>query len=249
MSKAFLPDMETIQTLLHAPKNLSKPNKKWRSAFVSIYCYRALLSHFKSTLLPSRTTIKNKPNLSPSSSYTVIDLDTDYSFFSVSQTTLTNLVKEKNEETLQNLGGVHGVVSALKTDIENGVKGGGDDDDPSDVMRRRDAFGSNTYPKPPTRGFFHFVSEGFKDPTILILLVCAALSLGFGIKENGIKEGWYEGGSIFVAVFLVIAVSSISNFRQSRQFDKLSQVSNNIQVDVVRSGRRWLAPGRPFSAS
>ncbi|XP_028776416.1 putative calcium-transporting ATPase 13, plasma membrane-type isoform X1 [Neltuma alba] len=238
MSKAFLPDMETIQTLLHAPKNLSKPNKKWRSAFVSIYCYRALLSHFKSTLLPSRTTIKNKPKLSPSSSYTVIDLDTDHSFFSVSQTTLTNLVKEKNEETLQNLGGVHGVVSALKTDIENGVKGGDDDDDPSDVMRRRDAFGSNTYPKPPTRGFFHFVIEGFKDPTILILLVCAALSLGFGIKENGIKEGWYEGGSIFVAVFLVIAVSSISNFRQSRQFDKLSQVSNNIQVDVVRSGRR-----------
>ncbi|KAA8527659.1 hypothetical protein F0562_035472 [Nyssa sinensis] len=78
----------------------------------------------------------------------------------------------------------------------------------------------------------------FKDPTILILLVCAALSLGFGIKENGPKEGWYEGGSIFVAVFLVIAVSAISNFRQNRQFDKLTKVSNHIHVEVVRSGRR-----------
>ncbi|KAI9089736.1 hypothetical protein K1719_029029 [Acacia pycnantha] len=236
---AFVTDLEKIQTLLSAPKNLSKPNKKWHSAFVSIYCYRTLLSHFKSTLLPTSTTTENnKPKkLSPSSSYTVIDLNTDHSF-TVSQTTLTNLVKEKNVETLQTLGGVHGVTSALKTDIQNGVKDGDGDDDPDDVLRRRDAFGSNTYPKPPTRSFFHFVIEGFKDPTILILLVCAALSLGFGIKEKGIKEGWYEGGSIFVAVFLVIAVSSISNFRQSRQFDKLSQVSNNIQVDGVRSGRR-----------
>ncbi|KAA8527656.1 hypothetical protein F0562_035475 [Nyssa sinensis] len=54
----------------------------------------------------------------------------------------------------------------------------------------------------------------------------------------GPKEGWYDGGSIFVAVFLVIAVSAGSNFRQNRQFDKLSKVSNNIQVEVVRSGRR-----------
>ncbi|KAF7149909.1 hypothetical protein RHSIM_Rhsim02G0030200 [Rhododendron simsii] len=57
-------------------------------------------------------------------------------------------------------------------------------------------------------------------------------------KEHGLKDGWYDGGSIFVAVFLVIAVSTLSNFRQNRQFVKLSKVSNNIQVDVVRNGRR-----------
>lgn len=77
-----------------------------------------------------------------------------------------------------------------------------------------------------------------QDPTIIILLACAALSLGFGIKEDGIKEGWYDGGSIFVAVFLVISVSAISNFRQSKQFDRLSKVSNDIQIEVVRNGRR-----------
>ncbi|KAL7220337.1 hypothetical protein ACSBR2_013256 [Camellia fascicularis] len=65
-----------------------------------------------------------------------------------------------------------------------------------------------------------------------------ALSLGFGIKENGLKEGWYEGGSIFVAVFLVIAVSAGSNFKQNRQFLNLRKVSNNIPIDVVRNGRR-----------
>ncbi|XP_028105956.1 putative calcium-transporting ATPase 13, plasma membrane-type, partial [Camellia sinensis] len=80
--------------------------------------------------------------------------------------------------------------------------------------------------------------EALKDPTIIILLVCAAFSLGFGIKENGLKEGWHDGRSIFAAVFLVIAVSARSNFKQNRQFLKLSKVSNNILIDVVRNGRR-----------
>ncbi|CAI9777250.1 unnamed protein product [Fraxinus pennsylvanica] len=77
-----------------------------------------------------------------------------------------------------------------------------------------------------------------EDLTILILLACATLSLGFEIKENGPKEGWYDGGSIFVAVFLVISISAISNFRQSRQFDELLKVSDNILIEVVRNGRR-----------
>ncbi|KAK0608067.1 hypothetical protein LWI29_025086 [Acer saccharum] len=80
--------------------------------------------------------------------------------------------------------------------------------------------------------------EAFKDLTILILLGCAALSLGFGIKEHGLKDGWYDGGSIFVTIFLVIFVLAISNYRQDRQFDKLSKVSNNIQIEVIRKGRR-----------
>ena len=56
----------------------------------------------------------------------------------------------------------------------------------------------------------------------------------FRIKENGrLKVGWYDGGSIFVAVSLVISVSAVSNFRQKRQFEKLSKVRNNIKVEVV----------------
>ncbi|RVX21755.1 putative calcium-transporting ATPase 13, plasma membrane-type [Vitis vinifera] len=134
---------------------------------------------------------------------------------------------------LLELGGVEGVAIVLETDAENGIHGAVEG-----VTCRRKAFGSNTYQEPPTKSFFYFVVEAFKDVTILILVACATLSLGFGIKEEGLKEGWYDGGSILVAVFLVISVSAVSNFRQNRQFDKLSKVSNNIQVDVVRDGRR-----------
>ncbi|KAK1390577.1 zinc finger MYM-type protein 5-like [Heracleum sosnowskyi] len=66
-------------------------------------------------------------------------------------------------------------------DVEHGIHA-----DADDVLRRQEAFGMNTYRRPPTKGFFSFVMEALKDPTILILL-------GFGMKEDGPKEGWFLG--------------------------------------------------------
>ncbi|XP_031272648.1 putative calcium-transporting ATPase 13, plasma membrane-type [Pistacia vera] len=154
-------------------------------------------------------------------------------YFKIDPKSLTELVKKKNLDKLYEFDGISGIASALKTDIEGGICS-----TEKDIARRHEAFGSNTYKKPPSKSFFQFVVEAFKDLTILILLGCAVLSLAFGIKEHGPKEGWYDGGSIFVAVFLVIAVSAVSNYRQNRQFDKLSKVSNNIQIEVARNGRR-----------
>ncbi|KAK4482843.1 hypothetical protein RD792_010015 [Penstemon davidsonii] len=208
--------------------NLSVPNKKrWQLAFTTIYCSRAFVSQFKGA---NSCKISTEPP-----ERIVIDVFGNHPHFStIDKSVLAKLVKEKNLYQLSKLGGVQGLCASLKTDHNFGING----DDQEDICSRHEAFGTNTYQKPPTKSFFHFVWEAFKDPTILILLVCAAFSLGFGIKENGPKEGWYDGGSIFVAVFLVISVSAISNFRQNRQFDKLSKVSDNILIEVVRNGRR-----------
>ncbi|XVE81697.1 hypothetical protein DITRI_Ditri15bG0086400 [Diplodiscus trichospermus] len=199
------------------------------SIFTTIYCSRTFLS-----LIDKSQTPKEKTKVTArSSSHVSLTVTLENSPFRIDQTTLVELVKEKKIERLKKYDGVDSVASALGTDTEVGISGSAED-----IARRHEAFGSNTYKKPPTKSFFHFVVEAFKDLTIMILLGCAALSLGFGIKEHGPKEGWYDGGSIFVAVFLVIAVSAMSNYRQNRQFDKLSKVSNNIQIGVVRGGRR-----------
>ncbi|KAK3190156.1 hypothetical protein Dsin_029717 [Dipteronia sinensis] len=153
--------------------------------------------------------------------------------FKFDQTSLNEILKKKTLNQLRKFSGTPGVVSALKIDINGGIIGSEED-----MARRQEAFGSNTYKKPPTKSFFHFVVEAFKDLTILTLLGCAALSLGYGIKEHVPKDGWYDGGSIFVAVFLVITFSAVSNYRQNRQFDKLSKVNNNIKIEVIRKGRR-----------
>ncbi|KAK0607749.1 hypothetical protein LWI29_019929 [Acer saccharum] len=219
-----------IEFLLDVPATLSKPNKKWHSAFAKIYCFRTLLSLAKK---PAATNKYNKVSCTPS--YTVVNLKppVENKSFKIDQTSLNEILRKKNLDQLQKFGGTPGVVSALEADINGGLIGSEED-----IARRQETFSSNTYKKPPTKSFFHFVVEAFKDLTILILLGCAALSLGFGIKEHGPKDGWYDGGSIFVAVFLVIVVSAVSNFRQNRQFDKLSKVSNNIQIEVIRKGRR-----------
>ncbi|KAL5994217.1 hypothetical protein ACLOJK_035089 [Asimina triloba] len=42
---------------------------------------------------------------------------------------------------------------------------------------------------------------------------------------------------IFIVIFLVMVVTGMSNFRQDRQFRKLSDESSNITINVVRDGR------------
>ncbi|KAI8566329.1 hypothetical protein RHMOL_Rhmol02G0032400 [Rhododendron molle] len=210
-SKAF-------SSLLDIPTPLTaKPSRKrWFKAFTTIYCSRV----FSSLVQSDRV---------------VIDIMEPHPHFpTIDQSVLTHIVKKKDLGQLGKYNGVEGLASHLKTNLD----GGGIDGDAEDVSRRNEAFGSNTYPSPPAKNLFYFVLEALRSPTALILLLFAALSLGFGIKENGLGEGWYDGGGIFVAVLSGIAVSAIRNFRKNRQFVKLSRAISNIQVDVVRS-RRW----------
>ncbi|KAG5560222.1 hypothetical protein RHGRI_003494 [Rhododendron griersonianum] len=188
--------------------------KRWHMAFSTIYCSRAF-SHFHSDRV-------------------VIEIMEPHPHFpTIDRPVLTHVVKKKNLGQLGKYNGVEGLASHLKTNLDGGIDG-----DAEDVSRRNQAFGSNTYPSPPAQNPFYFVFQALRDPTALILLVFAALSLRFGIKENGLGEGWYDGGSIFVAVLPGIVVSAIRNFKKNRQFVKLSRAISNIQVDVVRSGRR-----------
>ncbi|XP_043718872.1 putative calcium-transporting ATPase 13, plasma membrane-type [Telopea speciosissima] len=217
---------------------ISIPQKRWRRAFFAICSSRILVSLAKDAIAKKKDKLFTAFSRTPS--YTVLEIESNISevsshcdFNADNEALLIDIVKEKNPDRLNQLGGVEAVAAALLTDVENGIHG-----DAEDVASRRNKFGSNTYPKPPLKSLFHFVLEAFKDTIILILLGCAILSLGFGIRENGWKDGWYDGGSIFVAVFIVITVSAFSNYRQSRQFEKLSSISDNIQIDVVRSGRR-----------
>ncbi|PON79972.1 P-type ATPase [Parasponia andersonii] len=214
------------------PKSLNPNKQKWHSAFVTIYCSRALLSYFRNTRpRKSHTKIASSPsditvNVKPQNG------------FEIDRRSLCQLVKEKNLVQLGEFGGVDGVAKVLKTDTERGILS----DVKDDIAQRRKAFGPNTYEKPPTKNFFHFVWEAFKDLTVIILLGCAALSLGFGMKVNGAKEGWIDGFSIFISVFLVIGVSAISNYRQDRQFNQLSRITEHIKNEVFRDGRHRQIP-------
>ncbi|XP_072089871.1 calcium-transporting ATPase 8, plasma membrane-type-like [Arachis hypogaea] len=83
-----------------------------------------------------------------------------------------------------------------------------------------------------------FVWDACKDLTLIISIVAATASLVLGIKSEGIKEGWYDGGSIAFAVILVIVVTAISDYKQSLQFRDLNEEKRNIHLEVIGGGRR-----------
>ncbi|CAN1231608.1 Calcium-transporting ATPase 10, plasma membrane-type [Linum grandiflorum] len=153
--------------------------------------------------------------------------------FTVSPEQLSTVTRDHNITALQELGGVKGVAEALKTNPEKGIVG-----DDEDLMKRRNAFGSNTYPQRKGRSFWMFLWEAWQDLTLIILMVAAAASLALGIKTEGIKKGWYDGVSIAFAVLLVIVVTAISDYRQSLQFQNLNEEKRNIHLEVIRGGRR-----------
>ncbi|XP_031251206.1 calcium-transporting ATPase 8, plasma membrane-type-like [Pistacia vera] len=153
--------------------------------------------------------------------------------FPIGQEQLTSLTSDHNISALQQCGGVKGLSDLLKTNLEKGING-----DDADLLKRKNVFGSNTYPQKKGRSFWMFLWEAWQDLTLIILMVAAVASLALGIKTEGIKEGWYDGGSIAFAVILVIVVTAISDYRQSLQFQNLNEEKRNIHLEVIRGGRR-----------
>lgn len=145
---------------------------------------------------------------------------------------LASMTRNHNYDALQQYGGVKRLSDMLKTNLETGIIG-----DETDLLKRRNAFGSNTYPHKEGRSFLRFLWEAWQDLTLIILIIAAVASLALGIKTEGVKEGWYDGGSIAFAVFLVIFVTAISDYRQSLQFQNLNEEKRNIQLEVMRGGR------------
>ncbi|KAL3743975.1 hypothetical protein ACJRO7_013258 [Eucalyptus globulus] len=153
--------------------------------------------------------------------------------FGIGQEQLAVMTRDRDISTLGEYGGVKGLADLLKTNLEKGIHG-----DDADSLARKNTYGSNTYPRKKGRTFWMFLWEAWQDLTLIILIIAAVASLVLGIKSEGIKEGWYDGGSIAFAVILVIVVTAISDYRQSLQFQNLNDEKRNIHLEVVRGGRR-----------
>ncbi|TKW37713.1 hypothetical protein SEVIR_1G066100v4 [Setaria viridis] len=153
--------------------------------------------------------------------------------FGIREEQLTVMTRDHNYSALQEYGGVKGLTNLLKTNSEKGIHG-----DEADLSCRANAFGANRYPRKKGRSFWVFLWEACQDMTLVILIIAAIISLVLGIATEGIKEGWYDGTSIAFAVFLVIVVTAVSDYKQSLQFQHLNEEKQNIQVEVIRGGRR-----------
>lgn len=104
-------------------------------------------------------------------------------------------------------GGVEGIAAAFQTDLKNGITG--EIGDPS----RPRANAVYETPVPAARNFSKLVMKSSNRHTIFLLIISAALSLGFGIKEEGPRTGWYEGVLIILAIIILVIVPAVREFQ------------------------------------
>lgn len=69
-----------------------------------------------------------------------------------------------------------------------------------------------------------------------ILCLASLLSVVLGVATEGLNEGWMEGGSIFVAVIVIVLLTSVNSYLQEREFLKLNELSAHIVSKVKRNG-------------
>ena len=104
---------------------------------------------------------------------------------------------------LKKNGGVDGIAEKVSVSFEEGVRTG-------DVSTRQKIYGCNRYTEKPPRSFLMFVWEALQDLTLIILMVCALVSIGVGIATEGWPKGMYDGLGIILSVFLVVMVTAAS---------------------------------------
>ena len=73
----------------------------------------------------------------------------------------------------------------------------------SDIARRpgKKIYGLNKYSEKPLTGFWTFVWEALQDLTLIILMVCAVVSIGVEIITKGLPKGMYDGVGILLSIF------------------------------------------------
>ncbi|KAK9181161.1 hypothetical protein WN944_024298 [Citrus x changshan-huyou] len=151
--------------------------------------------------------------------------------FGIDPDDLAAIVCGHDIEGLKSNEGVEGVAQKLSVSLNEGVR-------KRDVPIRQNIYGVNRYTEKPPRSFLMFVWEALQDLTLIILMVCAGLSIGVGLAREGWPEGIYDGLGIILSKFLVVMVTAISDYKQSLQFRDLDREKKKIFIQVTRDGQR-----------
>ncbi|EGR29017.1 hypothetical protein IMG5_164760 [Ichthyophthirius multifiliis] len=128
--------------------------------------------------------------------------------------------------------GIQGLASLLKTSLKNGI-----DSSQQSLLERQKAFGINEQIVKPSKTLWELIIGQFEDKILRILCAASLVSLIVGVIEEGLEQGWLEGFAIFVAVIIIVSVTSINDYMKDKQFRKLNQQAERRNVNVVRDGK------------
>lgn len=149
-----------------------------------------------------------------------------------------NINEGYSTEKLKEDGGKDAIIKALKTDAKNGLEIEKNDNknNNKDLAWRINKYGTNEKGKSKDNSFFDFVLATLKDPMLQILIAASIVSTVIGILQEGLTSGWIEGFSIFLAVLIVVSISSFQNYEKDQQFKKLDEENSKKDIKVKRNG-------------
>ncbi|KAG1338374.1 Calcium-transporting ATPase [Cocos nucifera] len=151
--------------------------------------------------------------------------------FSISPDELASIASGHDIKSLKMHGGVEGISRKINVSLDDGVN-------TSDFLTRQNLYGANRCIEKPSRSFWMFVWDAVQDLTLIILMICALISIVVGLATEGWPKGVYDGLGILLSIFLVVMVTAVSDYKQSLQFKELDKEKKNIVIHVTRDGSR-----------
>ncbi|GFP78903.1 calcium-transporting ATPase 2 plasma membrane-type [Phtheirospermum japonicum] len=151
--------------------------------------------------------------------------------FQICADELGSIVENHDLKKLHSHGGPPGIADKLATTDSNGLS-------TDDLSLRQHIYGINKFQEASPRSFWVFFCEALQDMTLMILAVCAFVSLIVGLATEGWPKGAHDGLGIVASILLVVFVTATSDYRQSLQFKDLDKEKKKISVHVTRNGYR-----------
>ncbi|XP_075641938.1 calcium-transporting ATPase 1-like isoform X1 [Castanea sativa] len=187
---------------------------------------------FRVAVLVSQAALQFINGLNLSGEY-IIPREVQDAGFGICAEELASIVEGRDVKKLKIHGDVEGIINKLATSVENGI--------PTSnklLDQRKEIYGINKFAESPARGFWVFVWEALQDMTLMILAVCALVSLLVGITTKGWPNGAHDGLGIVASILLVVFVTATSDYKQSLQFKDLDREKKKITIQVTRNGFR-----------
>jgi len=157
------------------------------------------------------------------------------------------LRQSEQQEYLNKHGHFEGMAKKLRSNLTTGLSSS----NTQDLEARRNQFGRNEIPQKPPKPFWILMWEAVQDTTLIILIICAIISLVLSVvfhSENKLDEEfaaskepnveWIEGLAILVAVVVVVFVTAFNDWSKEKQFRGLqSKIDSDQKISVIRDGQ------------
>nr|CAB3461081.1 unnamed protein product [Digitaria exilis] len=148
--------------------------------------------------------------------------------FSISADELAAITGIREDSTIfKTHGGINGISRKIKASLKDGIN-------ETEIETRQKLYGTNKHAEKPPRSFWMFVWDALHDLTLIILMVCAVVSLAVGLATEGWPKGIYDGLGIMLSILLVVVVTASSDYNQSRKFMELDHEKQKVYVHVTR---------------